>query len=47
MHRHAKSWHERWSQSTEFLAKDAPGYWEVRGYHNRGDPRKEQRYSGD
>ena len=30
-----------------FLAEDAPGYWEVRGYHNRGDPWAEQRYSGD
>jgi DMSO/TMAO reductase YedYZ molybdopterin-dependent catalytic subunit len=25
----------------------APGCWEVRGYHNRGDPWQEQRYSGD
>ena len=31
----------------EFLADDAPGYWEVRGYHNRGDPWKEERYSAD
>jgi len=30
---------ERWA--------DAPGYWEVRGYHNRGDPWAEQRYSAD
>ena len=37
----------KWLQSIEFLAKDAPGYWEVRGYHNRGDPWAEQRYSGD
>ena len=28
----------KWLQSIEFLAEDAPGYWEVRGYHNRGDP---------
>ena len=27
--------------------EDAPGYWEVRGYHNRGDPWAEQRYSDD
>jgi DMSO/TMAO reductase YedYZ molybdopterin-dependent catalytic subunit len=37
----------KWLQSIEFLKQDAPGYWEVRGYHNRGDPWKEQRYSGD
>jgi DMSO/TMAO reductase YedYZ molybdopterin-dependent catalytic subunit len=37
----------KWLQSIEFLAADAPGYWEVRGYHNRGDPWKEERYSGD
>ena len=37
----------KWLQSIEFLAADAPGYWEVRGYHNRGDPWAEQRYSGD
>ena len=33
--------------SIEFLTEDAPGFWEVRGYHNRGDPWAEQRYSGD
>jgi DMSO/TMAO reductase YedYZ molybdopterin-dependent catalytic subunit len=27
----------KWLQSIEFLTQDAPGYWEVRGYHNRGD----------
>jgi DMSO/TMAO reductase YedYZ molybdopterin-dependent catalytic subunit len=27
------------------LEHDAPGYWEVRGYHNRGDPWEEERYS--
>ena len=37
----------KWLQSIEFLAEDSPGYWEVRGYHNRGDPWLEQRYSGD
>jgi DMSO/TMAO reductase YedYZ molybdopterin-dependent catalytic subunit len=37
----------KWLQSIEFLAADAPGYWEVRGYHNRGDPWQEQRYSDD
>lgn len=37
----------KWLQGIEFLAEDAPGFWEVRGYHNRGDPWAEQRYSGD
>jgi DMSO/TMAO reductase YedYZ molybdopterin-dependent catalytic subunit len=37
----------KWLQSIEFLEQDAPGYWEVRGYHNCGDPWTEQRYSGD
>jgi len=29
----------------EFLAADRPGFWEVRGYHNHGDPWTEERYS--
>lgn len=29
----------------EFVADDDPGFWEVRGYHNHGDPWKEERYS--
>ena len=29
------------------LDHDEPGFWEVRGYHNRGDPWLEQRYQGD
>lgn len=37
----------KWLQAIEFASKDAPGYWEVRGYHNRGDPWAEQRYSDD
>lgn len=37
----------KWIQSIEFLVEDRPGYWEVRGYHNRGDPWREERYSGD
>lgn len=27
-----------------FASSDEPGYWEVRGYHNHGDPWKEERY---
>ncbi|MET0905431.1 MAG: sulfite oxidase-like oxidoreductase, partial [Tardiphaga sp.] len=37
----------KWLQRIEFVIDDKPGYWEVRGYHNRGDPWLEQRYSDD
>jgi DMSO/TMAO reductase YedYZ molybdopterin-dependent catalytic subunit len=37
----------KWLQRIEFVTEDRPGYWEVRGYHNRGDPWLEQRYSED
>jgi DMSO/TMAO reductase YedYZ molybdopterin-dependent catalytic subunit len=26
---------------------DEPGFWESLGYHNYGDPWREQRYAGD
>ncbi|MGJ4953609.1 sulfite oxidase-like oxidoreductase [Bradyrhizobium sp. HKCCYLS20291] len=35
----------KWLKAIELLDADKPGYWEVRGYHNRGDPWAEQRYS--
>jgi DMSO/TMAO reductase YedYZ molybdopterin-dependent catalytic subunit len=28
------------------LDHDEPGFWEVRGYHNHGDPWREERYQG-
>ena len=28
----------------EFVSEDRPGFWESRGYHNDGDPWKEQRF---
>jgi len=34
----------KWVKHITFLDKDAPGYWEVRGYHNNGDPWAEERY---
>jgi DMSO/TMAO reductase YedYZ molybdopterin-dependent catalytic subunit len=34
----------KWLTRIEFLAADRPGFWEVRGYHNRGDPWLEERY---
>lgn len=35
----------KWLRGIEFLDRDRPGFWEVRGYHNDGDPWKEQRYA--
>ena len=35
----------KWINRIEFVADDRPGFWEVRGYHNEGDPWKEERYS--
>jgi DMSO/TMAO reductase YedYZ molybdopterin-dependent catalytic subunit len=32
-------------KSITFLAEDRLGFWEVRGYHNGGDPWKEERYA--
>jgi DMSO/TMAO reductase YedYZ molybdopterin-dependent catalytic subunit len=29
----------------ELTGADRPGFWEVRGYHNNGDPWAEERYS--
>jgi DMSO/TMAO reductase YedYZ molybdopterin-dependent catalytic subunit len=37
----------KWVKRIEFAAADRPGFWEVRGYHNHGDPWKEQRYDRD
>lgn len=37
----------KWLQRIEFRTGDEPGFWEVRGYHERGDPWSEQRYSDD
>ena len=34
----------KWIKRIEFSAFDKPGFWEVRGYHNYGDPWLEQRY---
>jgi len=35
----------KWVRVLQFMAQDRPGFWEQRGYHNRGDPWKEERYS--
>ena len=34
----------KWVRGVEFLAADAPGFWEQRGYHMRGDPWAEERF---
>jgi DMSO/TMAO reductase YedYZ molybdopterin-dependent catalytic subunit len=34
----------KWVKRIEFLAQDRPGFWEERGYHDRGDPWNEERY---
>lgn len=31
-------------RALEFSAVDKPGFWEVRGYHNHGDPWREERF---
>lgn len=37
----------KWLKRIEFTTGNQPGFWEVRGYHDRGDPWLEQRYSDD
>jgi DMSO/TMAO reductase YedYZ molybdopterin-dependent catalytic subunit len=34
----------KWLTKLEFAAEDKAGFWEVRGYHMRGDPWTEERY---
>jgi DMSO/TMAO reductase YedYZ molybdopterin-dependent catalytic subunit len=34
----------KWVTGIEFTATDKPGFWESSGYHNHGDPWKEERY---
>ncbi|MFC3998722.1 sulfite oxidase-like oxidoreductase [Nocardiopsis sediminis] len=35
----------KWVRAIEYLTADRRGFWEERGYHNRGDPWREERYS--
>jgi len=37
----------KWIRGLELSLEDEPGFWESYGYHNYGDPWREQRYSGD
>lgn len=34
----------KWVRGIEFMAGDRPGFWERYGYHNHGDPWKEERF---
>jgi DMSO/TMAO reductase YedYZ molybdopterin-dependent catalytic subunit len=37
----------KWVRQLRFMEHDEAGFWESFGYHNYGDPWREQRYSGD
>jgi len=37
----------KWLRRLSLLEQDEPGFWETFGYHNYGDPWREQRYSDD
>ena len=37
----------KWVRGIQLLLQDEPGFWETLGYHDYGDPWREQRYQGD
>ena len=37
----------KWVRGVRVMDHDEPGFWETNGYHNHGDPWKEQRYWTD
>jgi DMSO/TMAO reductase YedYZ molybdopterin-dependent catalytic subunit len=37
----------KWVRGIRLLLQDEPGFWETAGYHDYGDPWREQRYQGD
>ena len=37
----------KWVRGIELRDTDTPGFWEMYGYHNYGDPWREQRYADD
>jgi DMSO/TMAO reductase YedYZ molybdopterin-dependent catalytic subunit len=44
---HLYAWKSaKWINGLEFLNRQELGFWERNGYHHRGDPWKEERYSG-
>jgi len=44
---HLYAWKSvKWVRGIEYMALDAPGFWEENGYNMYGDPFREQRFSG-
>jgi DMSO/TMAO reductase YedYZ molybdopterin-dependent catalytic subunit len=37
----------KWVRGLQLVPQDTPGFWEQLGYHDYGDPWREQRYQGD
>jgi DMSO/TMAO reductase YedYZ molybdopterin-dependent catalytic subunit len=37
----------KWVRGLRMMLEDSPGFWETAGYHDYGDPWREQRYQGD
>jgi DMSO/TMAO reductase YedYZ molybdopterin-dependent catalytic subunit len=37
----------KWVKGLQFTQRDEAGFWETHGYHMRGDPWREQRYTND
>jgi DMSO/TMAO reductase YedYZ molybdopterin-dependent catalytic subunit len=37
----------KWVRGLRLMSENSPGFWETYGYHDYGDPWREQRYSGD
>jgi DMSO/TMAO reductase YedYZ molybdopterin-dependent catalytic subunit len=37
----------KWVRGIDLMLEDSPGFWESAGYHNYGDPWREQRYTDD
>ena len=37
----------KWVRGLTLMLDDEPGFWEAAGYHDYGDPWREQRYQGD
>lgn len=37
----------KWIRGLRLAREDQPGFWEALGYHNHGDPWREQRYGND
>ena len=48
MSRHLYLWKSaKWVRSITLLDAEQQGFWERNGYHDYGDPWREQRYQGD